>query len=314
VSSYRFYHIDTDGIEYPITDEINTFLLTGGMFGFGLLRLETAAQRVPYEHGVTPTGEPYLPEREMIVIIGIKDTTHAAWIARDAALRDNCSPFRAPAQRCTLKIVRPDDTVRYIKAWLVEYPQDIGDLEGTVYGKRALTYWAPDPAFYDPTAVVASFGVSPGGGFTFPFTCPFTFVAVADSGGFTFPMTFPLTFSAANVTTRQTIAYAGTMPTLPVVRCYGPADYPLVENETLGKAVQVVQAMESGDYIDIDMATGVVTFYDATDGSTTDVTNLITDDTEFWRLQPGENVIRVAMVGTSSNGVQLTYYDRYLAV
>jgi hypothetical protein len=314
MSGYRFYHIDTDGIEWPITDGVDTWLEVGGMFGFGMMRLDVAAERMPYEHGVTVIGEPYLPDREMGIAIGIGDTSHAAWVARDRALRDNCSPFRDPTKRCTLKVLRPDDTERRIDAWLVEYSGDSGDMDGPLLGRRVLTYWAPDPAFYDPTDVVTSFGVSPGGGISFPITFPLTFAAVTDSGGITFPITFPLTFSAANLVTREIVNYAGSMATWPIVRCYGPADYPLVENVTLDKAVQVVQAMESGDYIDIDMSAQTATFHDATDNSNTDVTHLITDDTQFWSLRPGDNVIRVAMIGASSGGIRMTYTNRYLAV
>jgi hypothetical protein len=314
MSGYRFFHIDPNGVEYPINDGVNTWLELKGMFGFGLMRLDVATERMPYEHGVTVIGEPYMPAREMGIAIGIGDTSHAAWVARDNALRDNCSPFRDPTQRCTLKVLRPDDTERRIGAWLVEYSGDSGDMDGPMLGRRVLTYWAPDPAFYDPTAVVTAFGVSPGGGLSFSMTFSLTITAAGDAGGLTWPLTFPMFYVAANVTTRQAVSYAGTMPTYPVVRCYGPADYPIIENVTLDKAVQVVQAMATGDWIDVDMSEQTATFHDTTDNSDTDATNLVTDDTQFWHLRPGENTIRVAMNGASSGGVRMTYTKKYLAV
>jgi hypothetical protein len=314
MSSYRFFHIDPDGVEYPLNDGVNTWLEIGGMFGFGLMRLDVAAERMPYEHGVTVIGEPYMPAREMSIAIGIGDTSHAAWVARDNALRDNCSPFRDPTQRCVLKVLRPDGNERRIDAWLVEYSGDTGDMNGPMLGRRVLTYWAPDPTFYDPVAVTESFGVQPGGGWSFSFTFPLTLTAADDSGGVTWPLEFPFSFDAANVTTRQAIIYAGTMPTFPVIRCYGPADHPRVESVTLDKLAQVVQEMESGDYIDIDMSALSATFHDATDNSDTDVTNQITDTTQFWSLRPGANTIRVTMMGAGNGGVLMTYTKRYLAV
>jgi hypothetical protein len=312
MSGYRFYHIDTDGIEWPITDGVDTWLEVGGMFGFGMMRLDVAAERMPYEHGVTVIGEPYMPPREIGIAIGIGDTSHAAWVARDRALRDNCSPFRDPTKRCALKVLRPDDTERRIDAWLVEYSGDSGDMDGPLLGRRVLTYWAPDPAFYDPTAAVTAFGVS-GSGISFSITFPLT-ISTAIVSGIVFPVAFPLTFEAANAVAWQVVNYAGTMPTHPIIRCYGPADYPLVQNVTLDKQVKVLQAMDSGDYIDIDMDEQTATFHDATDNSDTDITNLVTDDTQFWHLRPGANSIYATMMGTTSGGIRMTYTNRYLAV
>ena len=312
MSGYRFYHIDPDGIEYPLTDGVNTWLQSYA--GLGMQRLGIAAERVPYQHGRKRLGEPYLPDRLVAIGIGISDETHAAWVNRDRALIHNLSPFKNPSSLCALKVLRPDDVERRLAAWLVEYGADSAEMDGPVFGKRTLIYWAEDPAFYDPTAMQTAFGVEPGGGFTFPVIFPVTFTAASDSGGVIFPITFPITFEAANVIKHQTINYAGSLPTWPVIRCYGPGDYPKVENETEDQLVQVVQALDSGDYVDIDMDAGIATFYDASDASSLDITSQLTDESQFWQLRPGENNLRVVFNGVTSNGVRLTYYNRYLAI
>ena len=416
VHGYQFFHIDPLGVEYPINDLITSWLI--GYAGFGMHRLAVATERLPYQHGVTVLGEPYLADREMLLAIDIQDTTHVDWIERDRALRHNLSPFKKPADLCTLKIVRPDDAVRYIAAWLVEYLGGDEGMDGPMYGRRNLTYWAPDPAFYDPSEAETSFGVilaidgltfplpfaSPvtcaiaSGGLSFPLafdettrpaeyggraflltaarvtvtygcivplaglTFPLSFVnplavssrdgitfslifaqlvipdglvwaqaiagSIVDHGvyfapdyvrlsGITFPIIFAFAFAPTGISERKTIDYVGNLPTKPVIRCYGPGDNWRLENATEDKWLKVVQELDAGDYLDVDMSAPgglIATWYDATDASSQDVTSQLIDGSQLWKLQPGENELHVTCEGRVSNGVRMLYTNRYFAV
>lgn len=289
MNGYLFYYIDPAGVQYTLTDQVRSFLRRGGMRGFGVLRTEIASARRPYRSGALRLGTPYTPPREMQIALEIIHDSYAEWDAYQRAMRRAVSAYKDTNSLGTLRIVRPDGVVRCIDCWLVEWPDP--EMDGPLCGVVLLTFWAPDPFFYDPVPRKVSFQLT--------------------SGGLAFPVAFSVTFTPMNIDTRLCPYNAGDVETWPVLVIYGPGTNPAIENETTHQKIAITQEMDAGDHITINMDAGTITWYDASEQEENNIIENISDESEFFPLVRGENVLRCTMESAVSGGITCTFYERY---
>ncbi len=297
--SEQFTHTDPNGTVYTLVDSVNTFFLEEA--GFGLNDLQPISARVPYQHGAAAMGL-YLPPRQFSLLIGIMHDTDAQWRAFDATLLGRLGPFKASVMpdiddACIVTRTTGDGRVRAIRCFLVGYDTGSAQKNGPLFGKRLITYWAPDPFWYDPTAQES-------------------ILAISGDGGIEFPITFPIEFPETTIDQRIYVANTGHVETWPTIRINGPGVDPEIENETTGLTLDLSAdsgiTLDSGDYIDIDMDAATIEWYDATDGSTTNIIQKMSAASSFWPLRVGDNTVHVQMAGAYSGSVVFSYYLRYL--
>lgn len=286
----RLTHITPNGTEHVLNNERTVFLAEAQ--GLGLDTAEPMGARVPHQHGVQPVGL-YVGPKELAVSLRIIADTSGEWAERDTRLARDASALRHAAvddhapPLCTLRVEHPDGRTRDIAVWLMGYLADTVNVLGGIAGTRVLTYWAPLPLFYDPVGITETLTLTGGGETEFPIT---------------FPLEFPLTTIDASVYPDN----SGETPTWPRVRLNGPGQDPTLENVLLGKTLELVVTMASGDYIDIDMGAATVLLYTASTGVTTDITDAMQSGSEFWPLGVGPNQIHVTMSQAYTGSVVFT--------
>ena len=291
----RLTYTDQNGISYVLNDDISASLVWNGLRGFGMPRLSLATQRVPYQSGAALLGAPYMAPREMRVALDVSKATFDARIAYERTLRRNLSPFKDTDSLGTLTVQDTGNSVtRAIDCWLVEAPDP--DEQGPFASTVVLTFFAPDPFFYDPTVQTEN-------------------LALAGDSGITFPITFPITFGSTTIDSYVYPNNQGDVETWPTIRVNGPGANIELTNDTTGKTLALTTGggvtLDVGDYVTIDMAEATVTWYDATDGSTTSVIEKLSDASEFWPLVRGVNAVHGEMTATVSGSIVFSYYLYY---
>lgn len=288
MSYVKLYYVDANGIEHLLNDGSTVRLMAWQ--GFGLEGLQIIESRTPYRHGATPRGQ-YLQPREMVVALGILTQDFDAWQQADRNLRDALKPFPGEG---VLKWVH-GSTVRAIRCYMTQYAKDSHDKKGPGWGVRLVHFHAPDPFFYDPNEVVVNESLS----------APPTQ---------SFPRSFPLSWSGSNVDIYVIVQNDGDVEAWPVMRVDGPSDNPIITNETTGKSMSITQAQDAGDYIEIDMDNGTVEFYNDSAGTTTNILENLSNDSEFFPLVPGENVLHVSAQGMQGGTFTVRFYAKYQSV
>lgn len=282
-----FYYIDTNDVQILLNDHVNTFFLEED--GFGLDGVEPIAERVAFEHGLLPIGV-YLPEREILLRIGILAQDDASWREQDDRLNRLCSPFLDEAEPGILRRVYVGGLTRDIKAWLTGYAKPSAGREGPAYGERLLKFWCPDPFFYDPVPTEFNYGLS-------------------GSGGLTFPITYDLTYPESNINDICTVNNLGDVKAFPLIYIYGPLRNPQINNLTTNNQMQITQTLAVGEHIIIDMKECTLLYWN---GSTYEsITENITVDTEFWSLRRGGNEIHFIALDANNGGIILYFNTRY---
>lgn len=132
------------------------------------------------------------------------------------------------------------------------------------------------------------------------------------SGGLTFPLVLPTTFTLIGF--KNVFVNAGDVETPVLIRYYGPAVNPVVENETTGEYIRVNYSLSDTDVLEINTAFGrkrveVV----AEDGSRTNVFHWIDLNSTFFNLQPGDNVLSYSsdIQNIDKAKVTVTWQNRY---
>lgn len=114
----------------------------------------------------------------------------------------------------------------------------------------------------------------------------FTTTLPSAGGGLTFDATFDLVFGSVAVGGAIAAENVGTWPADALIRIDGPAVNPRVENVTAGKAIELDLAIGVGEFLLIDTMARTVLL-----AGTASRYSSLTDDSEWWQLQPGSNDI-----------------------
>jgi len=139
------------------------------------------------------------------------------------------------------------------------------------------------------------------------FTAVTTNINVLSGGGFTLPVTLPIVFDAG-IGGSATVTNNGDAPAFPVITLTGPLTNPRIINTTLGRYIELNYTLPAGQTIEIDMLNKTII-----QGGVTNRLSKKTDDSQWWWLDPGANVIqlRTNSVGESGTATVVhrhTYY------
>lgn len=122
-----------------------------------------------------------------------------------------------------------------------------------------------------------------------------TLLVQQPSGGFEIPFTIPLTINGGEGYT--SVVNSGTEAVYPVIELTGPLHNPSVVNQTGNQIIELDDlTMSASDKVVIDTQTRTVTLNGA------DVYDLLSEDSSFMTILPGENIMALNSDTTSDAG------------
>lgn len=120
------------------------------------------------------------------------------------------------------------------------------------------------------------------------------FAAAPTTDGITFPITFPVAWPASSTAGTVEHTVAGELDVSPVLRLYGPAVNPRIENVTTDRRIELTAegglTLAAGEYVDIDVAERTIRLLSDSDQSRLERMDYAAST--WWQLQPGLNVLR----------------------
>lgn len=132
------------------------------------------------------------------------------------------------------------------------------------------------------------------------------------TGGATFPIEFPASFATMGST--RAIENLGGVPAPVQITISGPIENPVLENLTTGKSLSLTLEVLEEESVEIDTTYGALSCYHvATNGTRTNAMAYLSSDSEFWQLEPGENIITYSATSGSAE-VVVNYTSRYSGV
>lgn len=133
-------------------------------------------------------------------------------------------------------------------------------------------------------------------------------------GGWSFPFTLPFRLKTRGEP-KTNIYNSGHMEAPVVVEFHGPAVNPYVKNLTTGKLIKLETELTSDQVLFVDTTFGKNTVEIEENGVRRDVSQLISVDTRFWRLQVGDNMVEYGSDNAlQDNNVVIRYRNRYLGI
>lgn len=265
--------------------------------GLGLQPATNFYERAPLQDGTTRRGFRFDPRQFQITLYVPADCP----ITRQRRLSDIQSIFSLSDSLLTLRFVLPDYSKRLIDFTLESFI-DIASNDRTSrirdHGQYVVCQClAPDPAFYGPTAQVATFELE-------------------NQEGTPVPTPVPTPIGEDTLDDTGIILYAGSANSYPVIRINGPIIDPVITNETTGFSIEFIDDTEIalGEWWEIDTAAGTIVDEngDSQLGSLSSESSL----SLFYLLReaeaPSGNIITAT--GTRVSGatsITLTYYVRY---
>lgn len=122
-----------------------------------------------------------------------------------------------------------------------------------------------------------------------------TLLVQQPSGGFEIPFTIPLTINGGEGYT--SVVNSGTEAVYPVIELTGPLHNPSVVNQTGNQIIELDNlTMSASDKVVIDTQTRTITLNGA------DVYDLLSEDSSFMTILPGENIMALNSDTTSDAG------------
>ena len=136
-------------------------------------------------------------------------------------------------------------------------------------------------------------------------------------GSYANGLTFPLEqaeYKFADLDTFSEVIIDGDIETPLTIEFSGEAQNPKITNETTGEFIQVSKVMTAADKLTITTHYGnkTVIFTDA-NGESSSAYHLITNDSSFFQLQTGKNILRFSSE-LGQPEVSLTWRNRYVGV
>lgn len=132
-------------------------------------------------------------------------------------------------------------------------------------------------------------------------------------GGRTYPLTFPRVYPAAGPTGVVIVNNAGDATAYPLLRLYGPATEPIIENLTQDKLLEFDSlTINAGEFLEID--TRAKTILLNGDPTAPAYDKLLYPNSAWWTLSPGDNEIkyRPATFTAATTVAEVVWRDAYL--
>ena len=134
------------------------------------------------------------------------------------------------------------------------------------------------------------------------------------TGGFQEPIGTPFDFGLATET--ETVVNGGDVPTPAVITFNGSITNPRLDNLTTGEYISITKTLGSGEQLIITTGPGSPSVRYIHGGVNDNGFQYIDDDTIFFMLQPGNNILDFsasAAVGTDA-AMTIEYYDQFSGV
>jgi hypothetical protein len=289
---------------YDLTDP-STFAMLG-YEGTGMAPVRNVLQRSPFQDGATHVLRRLEARRVQLAIWAVAADVPTLMAANQtllAAFKPTVAPFNLRVTHSSTDAV-PVDVVRQLDCHY-DGELSLGSQQHRGFSQVAgVTLMAPDPTWYDPTAVELNFTTAGGDGFTVPMPVPH-FVGASIIGG------------------TVTVTYAGTWKTYPIITVTGPIVDCVITNHTTDEKLDFTgQTLAAGEQYVIDLRPGYKTIRDE-NGDNALPNGILTADSDLgtWHIAAdpevanGENDISVAGTGTTgSTTVEFEYYNRYTGI
>jgi hypothetical protein len=112
-------------------------------------------------------------------------------------------------------------------------------------------------------------------------------------GGFSFPLTFPFSFGGGTTPNQATIVNHGNVPCWPTLVIAGPCLNPTVGNPSImgTPTVSLNIQLNTGDLLYVDCDLGSVVFYPSGGTSGTPLPNIVNPGSEFFSIPPGSSLV-----------------------
>jgi phage-related protein len=279
----KFYWVDANGLEYPISD--NHLIITGPEGRF-MPPISFTEEEVPFAAG-TRLRNVKVGAREFDLSIYIDGVSEADARAKTRNLLRVFNPLVGDGK---IKVAATDGTQREINcrysSGLEISEKDsakIGNMQAVV-----LVFRAFDPYWYDSVTQVLTFNTGQ----------PATF--------FPFP---PLRLSSSSVFADTSIDNTGDVEAYPEWIVTGPGNGIVLRNYTTGEMIELDVTLGIGESVTIDTRPFVKT---VTKNDGTNLFYTLSDASSLWTLQPGVNSVRLEMSdATDQSSIQLSYKNRY---
>jgi hypothetical protein len=288
--------IISNGTTYDLSDRAR--YLHKGNAGFGMAPVKRWTEQGASQHGATDRGF-LLQPRTLQLVAWILASDEEDYFDRRDELMQIFAPRTSPLQlRLTV-----GTRVRQID---VHFAGDLSlptsDRNGHIH-KLGISLTAPDPTWYDPTAVAVNFGLSAG-------------TAAMDV-----PLAIPMNVGSSVIDQTVAVAYEGTWRTSPIITIAGPLTDPVIENETTGEVLDFTGVTVAAlDSYTIDTRYAYKTVVNSLGASKiadlTDASDLSTFHIASKADTPGGvNSIRVTgTAATTATQVYLSYTTRYAGI
>ena len=264
--------------------------------GFGMPPLHRINERGPLQHGVTDLGY-RLDPRTIQLVIPMLTTGWSDHFDRRATLLDVINPVYN--QVINLRFTLPDGSMRQLDCYAIGGPlfTTRDQIAGGSNMRAGFSLYAPDPAWYDPTAQTITLGQTGGG------------------AAWLIPWAIPWTIGGSTLDDTYSLDYPGTWLAYPQIIITGPITDPVVTNLQTGAKLDFTGiTIASGHYYNIDTRYGYKTVL--LDGVTNKLADLTTDsDLVDWAILPGPNPINAT--GTAIDGntrININYKNQFLGV
>ncbi|MDC2953392.1 phage tail family protein [Streptomyces gilvifuscus] len=278
---------DARGRTTFLSDWENGWLLQPGIRGLDLPGYDFYTDASPGIDGNAVRGV-RAQAREVFLPVAFFDTSRAAFMTRKRSFLGTLNPRLGLG---TLALTEADGSFRTIEAYYVSGAEgSTGENEAGLHWQVVgLTFSCPSP-YWLGESVHLEYGAGATGNF--------------------FPVSFPVPVRDSQVLGDTVIDNPGDATSYPVWTIHGPMTSAVFTNSTTGLNFSVTASLGSSDVLVVDTRERVQTA--VLNGSTNWWPNLATDS-DLWGLEPGENDVSLALVGTDSNTVvQLDYQPRFL--
>lgn len=284
------------GTAYPLDD--GTYALLTGDDGWGMAPLHRLQERGPQQHGDTDKGFRLDPRIGRLVLFLKGSSREDLYIKRQTLL-----DLFAPGDEALKLRWELSDTKQIDCYYIGDMNMSGSDRKGFSQ-EVVITFKAPDPTFYNPTAEARTFNL--GGA----------------SDALVVPMEVPMVVGASTLDSTTVITYTGNWRSYPhLIRITGPITDCIITNNTTGEVLDFTGVtISAGDYYELDLRYGQKTVVDSNGNNK--IADL-TDDSDLatWHLAStrevtgGINSINVAGTSvTEATTVEITYYVRYLGI
>lgn len=275
-------------IETPSADSLNPQYIYQTHSGFGGADSEISSQRGAYQDGEILKSVYLTARRLSIQFYIIADSLRNIQVRRRLISRI----FNSRAGLGTLIWTQEDGTEYAISCIADSGSPSFTSDWSDKWQHVIVDFVAPDPCWYAyPTTEMHLAGLS---------------------GGAVFPAEFPIEFATQGAT--RVVENLGGIPAPIRISIAGPITNPVLENLTTGQKLELTLDVASGESVEIDTTYGALYCrHIATDGTQTNAMPYLSDDSEFWQIEPGENVITYSATSGSAE-VMITFASRYTGV